>query len=36
MLEGVVGDAMLAGRREIEVGIAAIAVTLRERQRFLL
>lgn len=31
-MEGVAGDAMLAGRREIEVGIAAIPATLRERQ----
>ncbi|QKC82557.1 hypothetical protein [Mesorhizobium sp. NZP2077] len=36
MLEGVAADAMLAGKREIEVGIAAITATLRERQTFLL
>ncbi|TGT40258.1 hypothetical protein [Mesorhizobium sp. M8A.F.Ca.ET.165.01.1.1] len=30
MLEGVARDAMLAGRREIEVGIAAITATLRK------
>jgi len=36
MLEGAAADAILAGRREIEVGIAAITATLRERQTFLL
>lgn len=36
MLEGVAGDAILAGRREIEEGIGAITATLRERQTFLL
>jgi hypothetical protein len=36
MLEGVAGDAILAGKREIEEGIAAITATLRERQTFLL
>jgi len=36
MLEGTAGDAVLAGKREIEEGIAAIAATLRERQTFLL
>ncbi|PBB23572.1 MULTISPECIES: hypothetical protein [unclassified Mesorhizobium] len=34
MLEGVAGDAMLAGKREIEVGIAAITKTLRRGRRF--
>ncbi|BCG71822.1 hypothetical protein MesoLj113a_29800 [Mesorhizobium sp. 113-1-2] len=36
MLEGAAGDAILAGKREIEEGIAAITATLRERQTFLL
>ncbi|WP_161634503.1 hypothetical protein [Mesorhizobium loti] len=36
MLEGVTGDAMVTGRREIEVGIDAITATLRKRQTFLL
>ncbi len=36
MVEGVAGDAILASRREIEDGIAAITATLRERQSFLL
>ncbi|TPL97150.1 hypothetical protein FJ960_24490 [Mesorhizobium sp. B2-3-11] len=36
ILEGVEGDAILAGKREIEEGIAAITAALRERQTFLL
>jgi len=36
MLEGAAADAILANRREIEDGIAAITATLRERQTFLL
>ena len=36
MLEGAAGDAILASRREIEEGIAAITATLRERRTFLL
>jgi hypothetical protein len=36
LVEGVAGDAILAGKREIEDGIAAITATLRDRQSFLL
>ncbi|WP_027054709.1 hypothetical protein [Mesorhizobium erdmanii] len=36
MLEAAEAEAILAGRREIEVGIGAITATLRERQTFLL
>ena len=36
MLEGAAGDAILANKREIETGIAAITTTLRDRQTFLL
>ena len=36
MVEGVAPDAILANRREIEDGIAAITATLRDRQSFLL
>ncbi|TPN75947.1 hypothetical protein FJ987_23055 [Mesorhizobium sp. CU2] len=35
MLEGTAGDAILANKREIENGIAAITATLRDRQTFL-
>lgn len=36
IVEGAAGDAILANRREIEDGIAAIAGTLHDRQSFLL
>ncbi|RUW50940.1 hypothetical protein EOA32_17690 [Mesorhizobium sp. M1A.F.Ca.ET.072.01.1.1] len=36
MVEGAAGDAILANKREIETGIAAISATLRDRQSFLL
>ncbi|TPM82614.1 hypothetical protein FKO01_60625 [Mesorhizobium sp. B2-3-3] len=35
IVEGAAGDAILANRREIEDGIAAITATLRDRQSFL-
>ncbi|RAZ87009.1 hypothetical protein DPM33_27115 [Mesorhizobium hawassense] len=36
LVEGVAGEAILANKREIETGIAAITSTLRDRQTFLL
>lgn len=36
MVEGAAGDAILANKREIETGIAAMSATLRDRQSFLL